>query len=839
MSYTPPNQPHTPPASAASSHNNMRLRGSAPTIEASSPDVGFLMGVTAATNAPPERSPRWVGGGGPPPPNWQPPPMTTMTPASFSLRQALPSLRHQHGVRSHTFLHVAQQPPWHGVGPGGVGGVAVCCTDARGTSSNCWAEPVLSLRTFADVERARVDSGGLSCGVLTAGTFANLVQDYATPNAFLPPSATALSESYLALSNMVALSIGPRNASAGSGAPYVVPLVDTFHSSSVSDAPTANALRTAYTSLSNLVSFGLLGLSNQIPGLVASASGNVLAGVRNAVSGAFSNLSCNAPPGSRGDGGRGFGGEWDGDNGGGGTWNQPDSTWEGTGWAGAWNQDVGPQTWGEVARLFCSNASWQPAASNEPPGPPSWWPWVGGGPGHRPGPHGPHRPPGPHGAGWGGQGRSDDRLVPQEVGASRWDLFGRDAIVFKFEVGGSSTFQLLNDTWLPSSDGQGRFLFGSNGATTTGAFGTGSNMAFGWYVDNAGEDVMELTADGSLWVKEGLSVGRSVTVGSNLTVNGQLSLGGQASITYSGSNVGINMPAGQAPIYSLEVLGGTYIELLNNVWIPSASDGLGRFYLASNAATVFASPGGYSWLSNASSSLAVPSSSNNVMTLDPSGNLWVAGDVSLTGKISLGLNATITYSSSNVGINLAPGELPLTSLHVKGTVYSEEGVFALSDASVKTDIEPLTDALDRLMRIRGCSYARTDLAAEAGRQVGVIAQEVEQVLPEAVHVGSDGRRSVAYGNLVALVIEAIREVTATQTAIERRLDLLEGDGIHSLLCQKNRPRPRTPAFRRATGMSSMQRGRGSAAGSAAGSGSAAAQPHPFFRKQQNTCTTQR
>ena len=142
-------------------------------------------------------------------------------------------------------------------------------------------------------------------------------------------------------------------------------------------------------------------------------------------------------------------------------------------------------------------------------------------------------------------------------------------------------------------------------------------------------------------------------------------------------------------------------------------------------------------------------------------------------------------------------------------------MFALSDASVKRDIEPLQDALDRLMQIRGCSYARTDLGAASGRQVGVIAQEVEQVLPEAVHVGSDGRRSVAYGNLVALVIEAIREVTKSQAAIERRLNLLEGAGRHSFpqgtpfhafLLQKGRARARTTAFfRRAAGLSSMKR----------------------------------
>ena len=79
-----------------------------------------------------------------------------------------------------------------------------------------------------------------------------------------------------------------------------------------------------------------------------------------------------------------------------------------------------------------------------------------------------------------------------------------------------------------------------------------------------------------------------------------------------------------------------------------------------------------------------------------------------------------------------------------------------------------------MLCIRGCSYTRTDLPATSARQIGVIAQNVSAVVPEAVHVGSDGRMSVAYGNLVALAIEAIREVTQLQSRLERRVGRMEG-----------------------------------------------------------------
>lgn len=85
-------------------------------------------------------------------------------------------------------------------------------------------------------------------------------------------------------------------------------------------------------------------------------------------------------------------------------------------------------------------------------------------------------------------------------------------------------------------------------------------------------------------------------------------------------------------------------------------------------------------------------------------------------------------------------------------VYSQS-----SDVSIKTDIVPITDALAKVLNIRGVTYKRKDLEYSK-RYSGVIAQEVESVLPEVVDVNSDGLKSVAYGNMVGLLIEAIKEL---------------------------------------------------------------------------------
>ena len=82
-------------------------------------------------------------------------------------------------------------------------------------------------------------------------------------------------------------------------------------------------------------------------------------------------------------------------------------------------------------------------------------------------------------------------------------------------------------------------------------------------------------------------------------------------------------------------------------------------------------------------------------------------------------------------------------------------VISSSDARLKEDLEVIPDALDKVKQLSGYTYRRIDLNNVT--QAGVIAQEVEKVLPEVVEEDGDGYKSVAYGNMVALLIEAIKE----------------------------------------------------------------------------------
>jgi hypothetical protein len=89
-----------------------------------------------------------------------------------------------------------------------------------------------------------------------------------------------------------------------------------------------------------------------------------------------------------------------------------------------------------------------------------------------------------------------------------------------------------------------------------------------------------------------------------------------------------------------------------------------------------------------------------------------------------------------------------------GNVVASGTVTSNSDVRLKTNVETITTALDKVVALRGVMFDRISTGA---REMGVIAQEVEQVVPELVFTDEKGIKSVAYANTVALLIEAIKE----------------------------------------------------------------------------------
>jgi hypothetical protein len=118
------------------------------------------------------------------------------------------------------------------------------------------------------------------------------------------------------------------------------------------------------------------------------------------------------------------------------------------------------------------------------------------------------------------------------------------------------------------------------------------------------------------------------------------------------------------------------------------------------------------------------------------------------------------------------GSNNLFYVRADGYVWAANDITAFSDARVKTNVKKIDSALDKVSQINGYTFNRVD-STEQKRSAGVIAQEVQKVLPEVVHEDKDGYLSVAYGNLTALLIEALKEERAAREALEERLKRLE------------------------------------------------------------------
>jgi Chaperone of endosialidase len=130
--------------------------------------------------------------------------------------------------------------------------------------------------------------------------------------------------------------------------------------------------------------------------------------------------------------------------------------------------------------------------------------------------------------------------------------------------------------------------------------------------------------------------------------------------------------------------------------------------------------------------------------------------------------ATAT-SSTSAPVTIAGG------LGVSGDVIVSGNVTAYSDITLKDNIEIIPNALNKVTQTRGVTYTRTDLEDKLKRHTGVIAQEIESVLPEAVMTDADGIKSVAYGNVIGLLIEAIKELDNKVDSLQKQLDEKNND----------------------------------------------------------------
>lgn len=146
-----------------------------------------------------------------------------------------------------------------------------------------------------------------------------------------------------------------------------------------------------------------------------------------------------------------------------------------------------------------------------------------------------------------------------------------------------------------------------------------------------------------------------------------------------------------------------------------------------------------------------------------------------SGTVPTNQGGTGLSSFTSTGVVYASSSSALTTgsgLTYNGTDLTCGGnVTAYSDARLKKNVKIIENALEKVQDLNGYTFERTDV--DVGRQTGVIAQEVMHVLPEAVSITDDGKYTVAYGNMVGLLIESIKELNSQVTSLKEEIEKLK------------------------------------------------------------------
>jgi len=124
---------------------------------------------------------------------------------------------------------------------------------------------------------------------------------------------------------------------------------------------------------------------------------------------------------------------------------------------------------------------------------------------------------------------------------------------------------------------------------------------------------------------------------------------------------------------------------------------------------------------------------------------------------NLDLNSNNITGSGNINIS---GEITGSALLINGNITSTGDItaFASSDERLKDNIQVIPDAVEKIQQIKGVSFDwNSNQATHEGHDIGVIAQDIEKILPEIVTTRDNGYKAVRYEKLVALLIEAVKE----------------------------------------------------------------------------------
>jgi len=255
---------------------------------------------------------------------------------------------------------------------------------------------------------------------------------------------------------------------------------------------------------------------------------------------------------------------------------------------------------------------------------------------------------------------------------------------------------------------------------------------------------------GALIVAGGVGISKRLNVCSHTTIGGDLNVSGITTISGTGSTLFVNGTAantlGNVNTGSLQVDGGAGIA--GNLSIGGAANFGGALTI-----------GG-----------AFDMGANNMTAGGGTfGNIRIAITDDNTIDTSSG-NLVLDSATNVVNINATTNIGGDTAITGALTVTGDITAFYTSDQRFKDNITPIEDPLAKVLSISGNTYTWNAESGKEGNDVGVIAQEVLEVLPEAVTTRDNGYLAVDYQRIVPLLVEAIKELSDKVSALEDKLN---------------------------------------------------------------------
>lgn len=305
----------------------------------------------------------------------------------------------------------------------------------------------------------------------------------------------------------------------------------------------------------------------------------------------------------------------------------------------------------------------------------------------------------------------------------------------------------------------GNVGIGTTSPTAKLAISSGSSNGLRIDTNSGGYAALNIGGTGTLTVDAPMITGGRFQVLDNGNVgigvpspSEKLHVDGNVIVTYNNSFQGINSIGNNAILARVSPTTG----IINYAEYATATN-LNGFVLGSDDARVKGdiATDSLDFITNTSSRMFINSSGNvGIATTSPSYKLDVVGDSRIT--------------SGSLGVGVAPNA-------TDGRIDASNDIvaYSTSDQRLKENVTPIENALEKVKTLTGVKFDWKEETAHVhgyhGHDVGIIAQDVQAVLPEAVRTNESGYLSVRYEKMIALLIEANKELAARVEFLEQKL----------------------------------------------------------------------